>query len=86
METEEEIISVLEFMKDATWLERKIDERKREIKNEHKIKSIARDVLQALKVIHKKNIIHADLKIQNILVEKQKGRMPVVKLADFGIS
>ena len=89
METEDEIIILLDFVKDAQWLERKIDQRKREIKNESKIKQIARDVLQSLKIIHDQKFVHADLKIQNILIEKRDKQnfTPMkVKLADFGIA
>ena len=62
-ENEDEIIIVMEHVKDAQWLETKIDVKKREIKNETKIKSIARDVLMALKQIHASNFIHADIKL-----------------------
>lgn len=47
-ESENEIITIMEFIKDAKWLETKIEERKREIKNETKLKHIAREVLLAL--------------------------------------
>jgi serine/threonine protein kinase len=40
-------------------------------------------MLVALGYIHKKNIIHGDLKPQNILLS---GKDYDVKLADFGIS
>lgn len=69
-ETEEEIISIMECIKDASWLEKKIDERKREIKNERKLRQIARDILNGLKALHDADFIHADLKIQNILASR----------------
>jgi hypothetical protein len=47
-ETQNEIISIMEFIQDAQWLEKKIDQRKREIKNELKIKQIAHDVLEGI--------------------------------------
>ena len=50
------------------------------------------DILTALEYIHKSNIIHADIKLPNILMqrptaeEKQEGELPIVKVCDFGIS
>jgi serine/threonine protein kinase len=50
------------------------------------------DMLTGLDYIHKSNIIHADMKLPNILMqrptieEKQQGELPIVKICDFGIS
>ena len=50
------------------------------------------DILTALEYVHNSNVIHADLKLPNILMqrpsieEKQEGELPIVKLCDFGIS
>lgn len=91
-ETENEIISVMEFVKDGNWLEHKIGERKREIKNEIKLKRIAKDILQGIQEIHNKNLIHADIKLENILVtrpskeQKVNGHTTRAKLCDFGIA
>lgn len=91
-ETQDEIISIMECVSDANWLEKKIDERKREIKNEHKLRQIARDILSGLKTLHDADFIHADIKIQNILATrptkemKAQGHTTRVKLCDFGIS
>ena len=62
-EDENEIITIMEFIKDAGWLEKKIEERKREIKNEAKLKHIAREVLLGLQRVHAASFIHADIKI-----------------------
>lgn len=44
------------------------------------LKNIAVSVLQALIVMHKANYIHRDIKIENVLIGKDK-RM---KICDFG--
>nr|XP_039257058.1 mitogen-activated protein kinase 17-like [Styela clava] len=36
--------------------------------------------------LHKSNVVHRDLKPENILVRKGKGRDPILKIADFGLS
>ena len=48
--------------------------------------SIARDVAFALTEIHDKNIIHRDIKSENILIDldkKQQDGTPTVKICDF---
>jgi len=44
---------------------------------------IARDVAQGLKYIHSKNIIHRDIKLENIIIEKDTN---IPKIIDFGLS
>lgn len=43
-----------------------------------------KDVAEALAYIHSKNIVHKDVKLENILL--QKGRSPCAKLSDFGLA
>lgn len=49
--------------------------------NEQEISSIMKQVIEGLAYLHKRNIVHRDIKASNLLY--QKG---VVKVADFGIS
>lgn len=51
-------------------------------KDENEVKLLVRDVLNALQYCHEKNIIHGDIKPDNILLEQ--GDRLVAKLADFG--
>lgn len=61
---------VLQYMKDHG------------IFKESKAKSIAAQILNGLEYIHKKNILHRDIKLDNILLDKDFR----VKICDFGVS
>ncbi|KAJ3216850.1 hypothetical protein HDU67_008852 [Dinochytrium kinnereticum] len=47
---------------------------------------VARDVLLGIEFLHAHNIIHCDIKPQNILVNVVKGRLVTAKLGDFNVS
>jgi eukaryotic-like serine/threonine-protein kinase len=47
---------------------------------------VLRQVAEALGALHAQSIVHRDLKPENILVVSAPGALPMVKLADFGIS
>lgn len=48
---------------------------------------IARNILDSLVYLHKQNIVHRDIKLENILCLDEDEQKPVqVKLADFGLS
>ena len=48
--------------------------------NENTLKTIASSILKGLKVMHTAGIAHRDIKIENVLMGKDK----VMKLCDFG--
>ncbi|KAL4927084.1 serine/threonine-protein kinase [Aspergillus undulatus] len=52
--------------------------------SEDMVKTIARQVLHALKYLHKRNITHRDIKPDNILISSYEPLK--VKLSDFGLS
>ena len=82
----------MEFVNNASYFEDRLVNRHREIKKEHKLKRYAKQILTGLKEIHDKQIIHADIKLPNLLLhkptkeEKAAGALPIVKICDFGIS
>ncbi|MFC1611689.1 serine/threonine-protein kinase [Myxococcota bacterium] len=52
----------------------------------HTALDIALQIASGLAAVHTANVIHRDLKPQNVLLVDQKGRDRVVKLIDFGIA
>ena len=47
--------------------------------------SLSSQILAALQYLHKKDIVHCDLKPENVLLTSESG-MPQVKLCDFGFA
>lgn len=56
--------------------------RKRKGLDERRAKYFFKQIIAGLGYIHNKNIIHKDLKLENILIDK----MGQVKICDFGVS
>jgi serine/threonine protein kinase len=82
----------MEYVNDPQHFENRFEVHKKEIKNEEKLKRYARQLLQTLEHIHRLNVVHADLKFPNILLqrptkeEKENGIQSYIKLCDFGVA
>ena len=53
--------------------------------NEHDAKSVIEQVLRALVYLHRMNIVHRDIKLENVLYENHS-KQATVRLIDFGLS
>ena len=56
--------------------------RKRTKLNEINAKYIFRQIIEALQFIHSQNIVHRDIKLDNILIDLSN----IIKICDFGVS
>jgi serine/threonine protein kinase len=56
--------------------------RKRSKLNETTAKFIFRQIIEALQIVHSHNIVHRDIKLDNILIDLQNN----IKICDFGVS
>lgn len=82
-ETEQSIYIVMEYIKGGT-LRNYIETHKKKI-TEKNAKKIIYYLLQAVDYLHKSNIIHRDIKLDNIMFNDPKD-LSSLKLIDFGLS
>nr|XP_006823011.1 PREDICTED: titin-like [Saccoglossus kowalevskii] len=81
-ETDEEIIMVLEFLSGGELFERLIDENY--VLTEPEVVIYMRQLCDGIKYMHEKNILHLDIKPENILCATRTGYD--IKLIDFGLA
>ena len=67
-ETENEIVLLMEHCDYAKHLEQRLEEHLSQIKDEKTLKLYAHQILTALSYVHKKGIVHADIKPANLLL------------------
>ncbi|XP_058962150.2 calcium/calmodulin-dependent protein kinase type II subunit alpha [Pocillopora verrucosa] len=53
--------------------------------SEEETRGMMEQLIESLKYLHRKRIVHRDIKADNILLEKKDGKL-VVKLTDFGLA
>jgi len=77
----------VDMKKHAGWLVMELVEKptldKVQIKSEEEIRRIMQQILDALSYLHKHGIIHRDIKLENVLYNKDEKS---IKIIDFGIS
>ncbi|XP_065056101.1 serine/threonine-protein kinase D1-like isoform X2 [Rhopilema esculentum] len=85
-ETPERIFVVMEKMK-GDMLEMILNSSKGRL-SEKETKFLIHQILVALKYLHSQNIVHCDLKPENVLIAENvsKSKFPQIKLCDFGFA
>ncbi len=77
----------MEHLNQAAVLSDMIHENHRPLDNEEVFKSYVRDMLKALEFVHSLGVIHADVKLENMMAHKEPGSdRATIKLCDFGLS
>jgi len=93
-ETEDEFQLYMEYVNRSSYFEDRIQNviiiRKNlnPISNQTKLKSYAYDMISGLEYIHSFNIIHCDMKLSNMILNKDpldKAKKPILKIIDFGL-
>ena len=86
-EDEEHFYITMEQMNQPEYLKAKIDEDMNQISKELKLQAYMLDIFEGLRYLHQNGIIHADIKLENILANKTPGQpLKQLKLCDFGLS
>eukprot|EP00347_Sterkiella_histriomuscorum_P008272 403345715 len=84
-ESEKSIYLLLEYVNGGD-LQNFIDKQLDEIIPENQLRPIMVELLRGLGQLHEKNIIHRDIKPQNILIQYSSNGDVEVKIADFGLA
>lgn len=81
-EEEDEMVLIYEFMSGGELFERITDENYR--MSEAEAAHYMRQIIEGIKHMHEKNIIHLDIKPENIMCQKKNSNL--VKIIDFGLA
>lgn len=81
------IRSILEIVNEPEYLQVQLDDNMEPISDEFMLKTFITEMLDAVIHMHKKNIVHCDIKIENILGHATSDQsFPSLKLCDFGLA
>ncbi|CAO3614863.1 unnamed protein product [Cunninghamella echinulata] len=91
METEHSLCIILEYAEGVELFDFVQDlyqqrQKKQEKVDEKLIKGIFLQLVQVVKWLHKHNIVHRDLKLENIMIHMNKQHQPILKVTDFGLA
>lgn len=82
--SEKRVALIMDYMEGGMVLDSLLDRRNGRY-TEDDARSVMKQVLEALKYLHDRNVAHRDLKLENILLAK-KNDLSHVKVVDFGLS
>lgn len=80
-----EMVLVLEFAAGGEIFNQCVSEREEEAFSEEEVKRLMRQILEGVAFLHKSNVVHLDLKPQNILLTSS-APLGDIKIVDFGLS
>ncbi|OBZ87066.1 CBL-interacting serine/threonine-protein kinase 11 [Choanephora cucurbitarum] len=88
METEHMMCIVLEYVEGGELFDyvQKMHHTAHTKVDEDMIKAIFLQLVQAVQWLHDHNIVHRDLKLENILIHNNKDETPKLKITDFGLA
>ncbi|MCK4761675.1 MAG: protein kinase [Candidatus Aminicenantes bacterium] len=84
-ESKQNVFIAMEML-DGVTLAQKIEESAEQKMDLKEALDIMGQVMDALKKVHSKNIVHRDMKPENIMLIKRNGSVNFVKLLDFGLA
>ena len=83
--TDEYIDLYLDYANQHDYLADLVHNRNRGISDDSMLKTLIKEALSSIQYCHSEGVIHADIKLENFLIQESQGHM-VLKLADFGLS
>mmetsp|Transcript_15111 Transcript_15111/g.17501 ORF Transcript_15111/g.17501 Transcript_15111/m.17501 type:complete len:150 (+) Transcript_15111:464-913(+) len=86
-ESPETLELIVEFCNNHLYFVDRLEENLDPIDDNRLLKKYATEILEALEYIHSKGVVHADIKLANILLHREsEDDEEVIKLIDFGLS
>ena len=86
-ETAGTVRALLEQVNRPEYLSIELDDNMDAISNQYMLKTFMIELLEAMSYIHSKNIVHCDIKVENILGKQlPDSSFPSLKICDFGLA
>ena len=86
-ENDKNIFALLEYVNKPHYLTDIIDDDMQSIESENELKAYMVDILEGLVYLHDIGVIHADMKLDNILaMTDPDSDLPILKIADLGLA
>uniref|UniRef100_A0A3Q0T6R0 Serine/threonine-protein kinase 17A n=1 Tax=Amphilophus citrinellus TaxID=61819 RepID=A0A3Q0T6R0_AMPCI len=81
-----EMVLVLEFAAGGEIFNQCVSDREDEAFSDEDVKRLMRQILEGVAFLHQNNVVHLDLKPQNILLTSSSPLLGDIKIVDFGLS